>query len=515
MPILSAQDACSIAARLFPGEARDLLNPLVYANYAATCDAAQRRSLLSRNLPRRVAAPAIDLLRYPPGTLVNGDRSYLTVCGEAIIAEQCAPWCQDPEDEARRMRAAAPGGEVDGPCLLLARYGENTWGHWVAEMLAKAAIAERLAPGRFRYAVPWWTTERMAARGYADAVLDSLAAYGIGVERLVRLCGFTVYRFAALHDISGLAPGLIHSGVAESLRLAARAPCEPPKRTAMLRAPPLARAVFNRGEIAGHLAARDFDCLDPGALTFGEQIAVFAGGGVVVASLGSEFWPMLFAPPGAPCVSLAPAAWPDGYFIPFFQHAEARHADLRGPSTLMAADDPVRSSHLIDPRRLDEAIDAVLRPAAETVTIDGEILPRRVGACLVELRFGRLGNAAAQLRGEWSGAEAGLTWSLGDAARLLLPAARGAAWLEIEGQGHVYPHLPTRPLAVEAGGETIGRFEVIGRTRLMCRLPRDLPAGAELTFRHPVCPSPRMMGGGADDRPLGFGFESLRLHAGA
>ena len=82
---------------------------------------------------------------------------------------------------------AGPAVDVGQPCLLLARYGENTWGHWVTEMLVKAVIAERLLPGRFFYAVPWWTTEPGAANGLADAVLGSLAAYGIEPQRLVRL----------------------------------------------------------------------------------------------------------------------------------------------------------------------------------------------------------------------------------------------------------------------------------------------------------------------------------------
>jgi hypothetical protein len=511
MPILRAQDVCQAATQLFAPETRDLLNPLVDANYAGQCDAAQRRSLLARNLPRRAEAPAIFLLRYPPGTLVNGDRSYLTVCGGSIIAEQCAPWCHDPEEEAHRMRAASPGAEVAAPCLLLARYGENTWGHWVAEILAKAAIVERLSPGRFRYAVPWWTTERGATRGFADAVLESLAAYGIGMDRLVRLCGFTVYRFAALHDIAGLAPGAIHTGMAESLRLAAPASTEPRPRVAVLRGKPLARSVFNRAEIAARLTDQGFACLDPTTLAFGEQIAAYAEARLIVSSLGSEVWPLLFAPPGVSCVSLAPSSWPDGYFIPFFQHAEARHADLRGPATLFGGSDPQRSSHLIDPARLDAAIEAVQLAPADAVVVDGETLPRRLGACLFELRFGTGGNAGPHLGGDWSGPEPGLQWSLGPACAVSLPAVRGAAWLEIEGQGHVYPHLPTRPLAVTEGDREIGRFDVIGHTRLFCKLEK----GTKLTFHHPVCPSPRAMGAGSDDRPLGFGFETLRLYAAA
>jgi hypothetical protein len=138
-------------------------------------------------------------------------------------------------------------------------------------------------------------------------------------------------------------------------------------------------------------------------------------------------------------------------------------------------------------------------------------MPRRVGACLAEWHFGTDGNATPYVRGDWSGPEPGLQWSLGPASSLALPDAPGAAWLEIEGQGHVYPDLPTRPLSVAVDRRELGSFEVIGRTRLFC----PWPGGGEVTFRHPVCPSPRDMGAGTDDRALGFGFEALRLYAGA
>ena len=74
------------------------------------------------------------------------------------------------------------------------------------------------------------------------------------------------------------------------------------------------------------------------------------------------------------------------------------------------------------------------------------------------------------------------------------------------------PHLPTRPLTVLANGAEIGQFEVVGRTRLFCPVPA-VAGPLVLTFVHPICPSPSMMGAGADDRPLGFGFEKVCLYS--
>jgi len=524
MIIAPAAEIGREVARLFDGVALDLPNPLVYANYGDMGDAAMRRSLLSRNAPRRVELPPVRLISYPPGTIVYGDRSYLAVAGDAIVREQVAPWFTDPLDEARRM-VAGPAETVLPPCVLLARYGENTWGHWVAEMLVKAAIAERAAPGRFLYAVPWWTTEPGGQRNYASAVLESLAAYGIGPERLLRMVGLQTYRFAALHDVLGTGGKTLHPGALQTLHaVALSAAAGPPRRKiAVLRRPPLARAVYNAPEIVALLEQHGFVVADLASMRFLDQLRLFTDAEIVVGSLGSDFVGALFAREGAKLVSLAPANWEDGYFIRLFQRIGACHADIRGPSTLFqGAQD--RAAHLADPQAIAAAIEAVQQPGLadfRDVTVDGEAMPRRLGRALLSYSFGAGGNVPQSLTGAWSAAEPTHRWSLGPVSGVTLPRDRlagdGPFWLEIAGQGHVYPpHLPTRPLQILASGIDLGRFDVIGRTAIFCRIPRAALAGGgdlPLTFVHPVCPSPRAMGAGEDDRALGFGFERICLYS--
>jgi hypothetical protein len=528
MTILPAAELGQTVARLFDAVSLDLLNPLVHANFSAQCDAAARRSLLSRNLPHHVEMPAMKLIRYPPGTLVYGDRSYLTVAGDGIVAEQVAPWCVDPIDEARRMRAQPDRAiDVGQETLLLARFGENTWGHWVAEMLAKAAIAERFFPGRFDYAVPWWTTEPHAAhnhgeRGFADAVLESLAAYGIPPSRLVRMSGFQFYRFGALHDVTGFWQDGPHPGALACLRALDLPKTSRRKRRkiAVLRRPPEARALHNADEVQNHLNALGFSVVDLGAQNFTAQIGLFREADVLVGCLGSAFTAALYAEPGKKIISLAPAHWADGYFIRMFQHIEARHADLRGPCLVEDTPQTDRSPHLIDAGDLDSAMTALKTrsASADFAMVDGEAMPRSYGERLLSISFTTDENAV--FTGAWSAPESAHRWSLGESSGLRIARGRlprnAAIWLEIEGQGHVYPpHLPTRPLRIMVNGVRAGDFDVIGRARYACRLSPDmLGGGSEITldFLHPVCPSPRMMGAGDDDRRLGFGFEKLTFY---
>ncbi len=523
MRSLPAAQIGTVEAILFEAACLDLPNPLVYANFSEHCDAAARRSLLSRNLPRRADYPAGTLLRYPPGMLVYGDRSYLAVAGDAVVLEQIAPWCTDPLEEAQRMCADADQAHaVSRECLLLARFGENTWGHWVAEMLSKAAIAERFFPGRFAYVVPWWTTERNAKRGFADAVLESLAAYGIQPDRLVRMGGFQSYRFAALHDITGVWQHGPHPGTLESLRhmVLPKSTDRGRKRVALLRRPPDARAVFNAGEIQHFLKAQGFVIVDLAAESFTSQLRLFREAELVVGSLGSNFTGSLFGGHGQHLLSLAPATWADGYFIGLFQHLDVRHADLRGPAIVQDGTAPEHAPHHIERDELADAIAALIRPDSDSArNVDGEMVPARLGAEVLSVSF--QDDGIVQFIGDWSSPEPTHRWSLGPSSRLrfarnTLPPGR-AFWMEIEGQGHVYPpHLPTRPLDILLNGSSIGHFDVIGRARYFCHVKPDVLDASNdltLTFLHPVCPSPRMMGGGEDDRPLGFGFEKLVFYA--
>lgn len=512
LKIVPARQAGIAIERIFEAALLDLPNPLVHANFSAQCDRAQRRSLLSRNMPRRVQAPPVDLVRYPPGTLVEGDRSYLVLADDALVGEQIAAWFTDlPVDFARLREYGTRAELIEAPCLLAARFGENTWGHWVFELLAKIAVAERCWPGRFRYVVPGWITEPAAQRDYSKSVLESLAAYNVFPDRLTRLGSYRAYRFSQLHDIADLWSDGPHPGALAALRAAAVSPGDTPRRIAVVRRQG-ARAVHNGREMEDFLRGEKFALCDPAATSFADQLRLFTHAEIVVASLGSDCTGLLFAREGTGVVTLAPAQWSDGYFIRLFQRLGLRHADMRGPSTLLDGGDPVRASHIADPRAIAAALAALRCDPADPMVVDGEAMPHRLGDAVLSLDFGAGGNAAAYCRSGWAAAEAAHTWSVGPCSTLVLPRtllAEGPLWIEIEGMGHVHPpHLPTRPLSVAVDGQDAGEFDVIGDVRLFFQAPGG-PDDMVIVFRHPLCPSPSMLGTGDDERPLGFGFRGL------
>ena len=504
---------------LFGTEGVPLVNPLVHANYSKVCTAAQRRSLLSRNMPRTVQVPAVGLVRYPPGTLVDGDRSYLVLTDGAFVDEQMVGWLTDHACHAGRIRKQ-PVRDVDAPCILAARFGEASWGHWLAEIFLRAAIAERLHPSHFLFAVPAWATRATPERSYATAVLESFAAYGIVPERLVPLeAGYTT-RFSQLHDIADAWSDGPHPEALATLRAVSHGGIHTASRKiASLRRRPEQRALYNDAELDGFLRDLGFDSIDLRTVPFLEQVALFRQAEVVVGSLGSTMTSTLFARDNAPIVTLAPSAWEDGYFIRLFQRSRARHADVRGPSTLFGGADSASAAHLADMSDIERGLRAVLEMPGSDPIVDGEAVPHALGACVLSVIFGRGGNAGRFTQSGWAEAEETHTWSLGAAAGLIFDGAtfpQEDLWLEIEGMGHVHPpHMPTRPLAVRANGVAVGRFDIIDEVRLFCRVPRAIMTNGSnllITIEHSIRPSPKLMGAGEDTRRLGFGFRSVAFY---
>ncbi len=159
-PIRRLEQLAAREGELLPAALLDLPNPLLSLNIADDVRSAFRHRLITANLAGRVTQPAIELYRYPPGTRVagGGTEPYVTLADSCLVRQQLPDWAADPAGLARDIAAAPDVRVVQPPCLLVARYGDVTWGHFVCEMLPKIVLAEAAAPQRFTYVVPNRTT---------------------------------------------------------------------------------------------------------------------------------------------------------------------------------------------------------------------------------------------------------------------------------------------------------------------------------------------------------------------
>lgn len=507
---------------LLPALALDLPNTLVHVNPAAAAPA-ELRALISANAARAFAQPPVTLLRYPPGTLVDGGiaEPFAVLAGDALVREQLPGWERSAEIAARLRAAAAGAPVVPTPCLLVARFGHGVWGHWLLEMLPKILLAERARPGLFTYILPA-ALPRDAAAVYR-AARESLAALGIAPHRWLALPAGRVVRFDALFDIGGVGatPGTRfapHPGVLAALAAlpAAATPDGPRRRVFLLRGEPGTRALVNEEELAATAARQGFVPVAPAELPFPAQLGLFRDAEEVAGSLGSGFCNLALATGRRRVTVLAPLGWRDFYFPPLFQRLDIVHADVRGASR---GADPGLAPFEVAREDLALALFAARGGRVSAAVLPGGVeQPRQLGPELFSLTFGAGGDAAAWAGANWAAPEDGHTWSLNLACTLRIPDGLGAGqrrlWVVVEG----FPFLPDGvtpvPLGLQVGGKPTGLQPVHGECRVAWPVPGAwFTPDARLRFRTPAATSPLAAGQSDDSRVLGFGFRTLSIHA--
>jgi hypothetical protein len=520
---VKARDLLDDRLELLPAQTLSLVNPLVYSNAGRYGDLAFRRWILWCNTARDSLQPPVFFGRYAAPAYLDGAGPYAVLTRDALVAEQAAADRVAPEQTHRALTARAPDAvAVERPCLLACRHGEWTWGHWLIDMLPKIVLAEWFSPRRFTYVVPASITEPGSGRFYISSVLDSLAAYGLGPDRLLRVEAGKVYKFANLFDIADIVGNGIHPGVLAAMRnLPSLPPDRPRALSAVLRNGAEHRPIVNGAALASYLREQGAAMIDPGATPFQEQIRVFRESAVVVGDLGSNLAASIYARPGLGMVTLAPSGWHDDYFSNIFQRLDVCHADIRGVSLPTAGQIVGHAAHFVNPLDLAEGLQAV-RQAVQSPpgapSIAGRIVARAPGEVVWSIRFGEGGDAAQYQRGLFSPPEGTLTWSMGPTCRIVVPGFKPPGtdcWLEVKGIGFIArPHLLSRALGVVVNGVQLGDFDIDELTHVHVPVPAGVLRGRkelELEFRHPACPSPLAMGVSNDTRPLGFMFERLAL----
>ena len=463
--------------------------------------------------------PPVQLGQYPANTLLDGEGAFLVLTEGTLVAEQVPGAGEDLTAIVSSLRArAARAVTIDRPCLLASRFGEWTWGHWLLDMLPKIVLAERHAPQRFTYAVPFGIVNP-ASGFYARSVLDSLAAYGVAPSRLLRIHPGNVYRFDTLFDIAGVSGKAMHPGVLQALRDVQGGPPVLRRVTAILRTPPSIRCLANSHPIRNLLVEEGAVFLNALTASFGEQIAACRDSDVIVGDLGSNLATIIYAKPGTGLVTLAPANWHDDYFTKLFQRLGLVQADVRG-CALPAPGQPFHHASVVINRSdvrtgLDAVRSALAGQAWQTTNVDGRMIARAPGPVVAEVTFGDSGNANLFDPRNFSTPEALRTWSLGTACQITIPCPQGQPlWLEIIGASFVSPpHLVSRPFAISVNGTYLAEFDVADLVHLHVYVPPELTGAAELIleFHHPACPSPKAMGVSSDTRSLGIMFEKVAL----
>jgi capsular polysaccharide biosynthesis protein len=526
LPLLTdcARACLQDTVALLPALRLSLINPLVHSNMAELADDAFRRWLHWINVARDVDQAPVLFGRYPPGAILDGKGPYLVLTEDRLVQEQTGTAIAPLDVSWPSLRARmADAIAVDHPTVLACRHGEKTWGHWLLDILPKIVLAERAFPNRFRYAVPAHILIDDGKSRYAQSVRQSLDAYGIAPDRLLRIQSPTVYRFAALYDVADMVRDGMHPGVIQAMQEGVTVPAGPRRPlVSVMREPPADRAVTNRHEIAAWLAAEGAVAIDMARATFADQLRAFRDSDIIVGDLGSNLAASIYAPENTGIVTIGPAGWRDGFFVNLFQRQRLLQADIRGVAIPRVTEAIGKAPCLVDPAHVRAGLDAVRearQSGAGAPLVAGRRIARAPGPPVWTLRFGEGGNALRYPRRNFGTPEGTQTWSTGSECGLIVPhpeQAQDDRWLEVKGNSFIVPpHFVSRPLGVSINGVRLADVDIDELTHFHIPVPRAVlnarPA-TEMTFHHPICPPPHGFDPNtADERPLGFMFEFLAL----
>lgn len=284
---------------------------------------------------------AIEFGRLPAGVMLRGEYHHL-LCWEGSVVNESIPHAlrDDPASLDAALAKPLSVAEVDDECVIIARYGHGTWGHWIGEILPMAVAVESAFPGRFLYAIP-----QSGSETYVTPMLQSLAAYGIRIERLAWLRANRAHRFQGAWAVTPVwsdhAP---HPAVLDMLRTAAPAlTALAPNRLALMRRDWSTRTIVNADEVQTFLSAAGFHVIDMAGLSFTEQVRVFRSAEIVFSVLGSGLTGLVYSPDGVKVIAASPSGWSDRFFYALTQLRGGRWAEIKG-STTWAGDGMLRDA---------------------------------------------------------------------------------------------------------------------------------------------------------------------------
>ena len=537
MPIPEILPLSAMAIRrttIYPAVTEPLVNPLVYSNAHLAGQEWFTRLRLQASLARDVQMGEVFLGTYPPGAVLTGQHTHWVLADGALNSEQIYPDYTNIAGTLADLEARVSETlTIDDPCVLLARYGSFTWAHWLGDLLPKAIAAEDAFPRQFRYAVPAEIIDPgpqypfNVQQSYADAVLGSLAAYGIGRDRLLKIEPRYNYRFAELMDVQSVwLYNVMHPGILRAMRENIARPGQRPAasggRLAILRRDTVTRPIHNNAEVEAYLAREGFEIATMTDLPFIERAALVRDHGTVFGIWGSGLMYLMYAMPGTKVLSVAPTDWVDNFITGIIQQCDCRFADIRGPS-LWSGKGLVRDApFIVDLQQLAIGLDRLDQPPGalhedDMIEVMGTTTPVRVGPAEFTLDFTAGGNAWTTLETGWSVQEPYHIWALGALSTLSLPAEPFTGDYIIEMDCSIMmspPHFVSKSVAVQVNDVNLASFTASGRGLFTFKLPHQVYAGhnrLRFTFDHPICPSPRALGISMDERPLGLALTTLRF----
>ena len=312
-------------------------------------------------IERQCKLSPIMLAQMPSGSRVIGGGDFVLRVSDVFIDEQFPPYFRNNPDKLSQLEATAyPEEEVTERCILIARYGLYTWGHWLGELLPKAVMIEKRFPRRYKFVIPSQVYLDLSATAPWTRIRESLAAYGITRDRVILIDADRDYVFTNLSTVTSVwSDYLIHPDASSDLRDIIQttiATVSKKKYIGILRDGRYGRSISNLADITALLRDGGFELFSLGGMSFLDQVWLFQQAELIFGVLGSDLTGILYCRPGIKVITAAPGIFGDRFFYALILDRSGIQIDLRGP---LKERDPVilhKSQFSLDPEVLDLAL---------------------------------------------------------------------------------------------------------------------------------------------------------------
>lgn len=284
------------------------------------------------------------------------------------------PGIIDHRDRTVLVEKPRPTGRYPAG-IRLTGFGSGNYYHWLVEILSSAVLLDAL-PDELRelpVLVPTAALERAATREALELVLPGRTFLPvprtdtITVDRLVWIdspvWGARTLRDGALPSVAATCPNLVvlrafRDRVLE--RLGAHDTHGAPQRRVLLVRPAGSKRAANQEELRPLAERHRLELVDPGTLTFAEQVRLFHDASLIVGGWGAAWSSLLFAHPTTRGLMWAPElfrTWPLFANLAPVSGMALRHVFVdTHSSTFLQANE---ADQHVDVAALDAAIHAV------------------------------------------------------------------------------------------------------------------------------------------------------------
>ena len=228
-----------------------------------------------------------------------------------VISQTITQHAPAEQERALQDIASAPDIPViDTSCLLLRKRGEANYGHWMVEILPKLELARKL------------THVSGVAIPDVGGGVNTVISESLGIVDTIKstprfpLKANSVTFFKELIVVSGMT---MHGSYMSPLvfeaidRIRDAVDGEEPRKVFVSRAG-APRNIANEEDMHRLVTEHGFEILHPGKLDLRQQVHKFKNASCVMGVMGAGMTNIMFAPPTARIINLAPATMPDTFF---------------------------------------------------------------------------------------------------------------------------------------------------------------------------------------------------------